>query len=91
MIKAMKPVITWLFLLVLVMLTGFGPQQCLAAVTPEAETDGSISFYDKAQLNDPIMLLDMDGMKTGLDQHTYKVREGSIGGFDSAGGACGCN
>ena len=66
----------------------------LFSATEEAASltsGGDVSFYDKGFLNDPIMQLDMDSLKTALDQHVYKVREGSIGGFDSAGGACGCN
>ena len=59
-------------------------------VTAPAQ-ESSLSFYDKAMLNDPIMQIDMDQLQTGLEQHVYKVREGSIGGYDSAGGACGCN
>ncbi len=58
--------------------------------TPLAVSE-ELNFYDKGFLNDPIMQLDNDGLKTALDQHIYKVREGSIGGFDTAGGSCGCN
>lgn len=50
-----------------------------------------ISFYDKGFLNDPVMQFDNDPLRTALEQHTLKVREGSIGGYDSAGGSCGCN
>ena len=59
--------------------------------TTSANNESELSFYDKAILQDPIMQIEMDSLGTGLEQHVYKVREGSIGGYDSAGGSCGCN
>ena len=65
-----------------------------AAVSPaqDSKSDaGGMGFYDKSKLFDPVMQLDMDPLGTSLDQHVHKVKEGSMGGYDSAGGACGCN
>ena len=59
--------------------------------TTSTNNENELSFYNKAILQDPIMQIEMDALDTGLEQHVYKVREGSIGGYDSAGGACGCN
>lgn len=57
---------------------------------PEVDT-ANISFYDKGLLNDPLMQFESDALKTHLEQHLHQVREGSIGGYDSSGGSCGCN
>ena len=50
-----------------------------------------VLFFQKQYLNDPIMKPELDTLQSSLDQHVYQIREGSIGGFDSVGGNCGCN
>ena len=55
------------------------------------DNDKGIKFYDKAILSDPIMQFDRDVLRRQMDQHIFYVREGSRGGYDSSGGACGCN
>ncbi|MDA1354327.1 MAG: DUF4266 domain-containing protein [bacterium] len=58
-----------------------------AKMPPKTE----LSFYEKRYLNDPIMQFESDRLRTKVDQHIYQIKEGSRGGYDSAGGACGCN
>lgn len=57
----------------------------------QQKPQGALSFYEKRFLNDPIMMFDGDPLSAQLDQHIYQIREGSRGGYDAAGGACGCN
>jgi hypothetical protein len=47
--------------------------------------------WQRGLLAKPIMLLDRDPQATLLEQHVYEYREGSTGGYGSAGGGCGCN
>jgi uncharacterized protein DUF4266 len=47
--------------------------------------------YEREFLAKPIMVLDRDPQATILEQHVYEYREGSTGGYGSAGGGCGCN
>ncbi len=68
-----------------------GEEQPTSNLNSRVGNNEGLNFYDKGFLNDPIMQTDIDSLKAILDQHISKVREGSIGGFDSAGGACGCN
>ena len=59
--------------------------------TTSSSDSGTIQFFDKGYLNDPIMQFESDPLRSALDQHIFGIREGSIGGYDSAGGSCGCN
>ena len=47
--------------------------------------------WQKELLAKRIMLLRPDGEESRLDQHMLESREGSSGGFGTAGGGCGCN
>lgn len=50
--------------------------------------------YQREYLSKPIMAFDRGGhdpQATILEQHVYEYREGSTGGYGSAGGGCGCN
>lgn len=37
------------------------------------------------------MQFDPDPVASGVEQHVYNYREGSIGGYGGGGGGCGCN
>ena len=47
--------------------------------------------WEREYLAKPMMILDRDPQATILEQHVYEYREGSAGGYGSAGGGCGCN
>jgi len=63
----------------------------LMADTNNVMKTNKVLFFQKQYLNDPIMKPEFDTLQSSLDQHVYQIREGSIGGFDSVGGNCGCN
>ncbi len=51
----------------------------------------SVPFYEKGQLQDPIMVLAPDVTEAHAYQKIYYSREGSVGGIgQGAGGGCGC-
>lgn len=47
--------------------------------------------YERANLADPIMSLDMDPISTSYSHHVYEAREGARGATGGEGGGCGCN
>lgn len=47
--------------------------------------------YERANLADPIMSLDMDPISTSYGHHVYEAREGARGATGGEGGGCGCN
>ena len=50
-----------------------------------------VAFYEKGQLQDPIMALSPDPTESHAFQKIYYSREGSVGGIGvGAGGGCGC-
>ena len=59
--------------------------------TDDIKKQPSFTTFDKQYINDRIMTIDYGSHRSRLDQHIYQVREGSIGGYDSVGGSCGCN
>ena len=51
----------------------------------------TVPFYDRALINDPVMVFADDPTETHFDQKTAYSREGSVGGIGAgAGGGCGC-
>lgn len=52
----------------------------------------SVRFNQKQRLGDRTMIFDYDAAAAKMQGHILTPREGSIGGFSSAGaGGCGCN
>lgn len=47
--------------------------------------------YQRELLAKPIMTFQPDADEDTLDLHMLEAREGSTGGYGSAGGGCGCN
>lgn len=47
--------------------------------------------YERDNLADPIMALDMHPVATAYELHVWDAREGARGGTGGAGGGCGCN
>jgi len=47
--------------------------------------------YERAQLAEPIMLLDRDPVSSAYLGHVHDAREGSRGAGVATGGGCGCN
>jgi Domain of unknown function (DUF4266) len=47
--------------------------------------------YQRELLSKKIMVFQPDPYADVLDQHMLEAREGSVGGYGSAGGGCGCN
>jgi hypothetical protein len=47
--------------------------------------------YERELLAKPIMTFQPDPYEDVLDLHMLEAREGSVGGYGSAGGGCGCN
>jgi hypothetical protein len=47
--------------------------------------------YQRAVLAKPFMAFHEDTDEETLDLHMLEAREGSTGGYGSAGGGCGCN
>ena len=47
--------------------------------------------YQREILALPIMTFQPDPHEDLLDLHMHEAREGSVGGYGSAGGGCGCN
>ena len=47
--------------------------------------------YQREILARPTMLFSADPHEDLLDLHMHEAREGSVGGYGSAGGGCGCN
>lgn len=47
--------------------------------------------YERAQLAEPIMLLDRDPISSAYLGHVHDAREGSRGAGVATGGGCGCN
>lgn len=63
----------------------------LLAVTGCSNIEPWVKPYERDNLADPIMALDMDPVATAYEHHVYESREGARGGMGSAGGGCGCN
>ncbi len=63
----------------------------LLAVTGCSSIEPWVKPYERDNLADPIMALDMDPVATAYEHHVYESREGARGGMGSAGGGCGCN
>lgn len=57
----------------------------------DQKKDSALLFFDKGAINDPIMTIDEGTFRVILDRHIYQIREGSIGGYNTVGGSCGCN
>lgn len=47
--------------------------------------------WEREVLASPIMQLEPDSLEASMDEHILSTREGSAGGFGTAGGGCGCN
>jgi hypothetical protein len=47
--------------------------------------------YQRELLAKPMMTFHQDPDEETLDLHMLEAREGSAGGYGSAGGGCGCN
>jgi hypothetical protein len=47
--------------------------------------------YQREALSKRIMTFQPDPHEDVLDLHMIEAREGSVGGYGSAGGGCGCN
>jgi len=47
--------------------------------------------YERGNLADPIMALDVDPVSSAYVQHVFEGREGARGGEGASGGGCGCN
>lgn len=63
----------------------------LLAMTGCSSIEPWVKPYERDNLADPIMALDMDPVATAYEHHVYESREGARGGMGSAGGGCGCN
>jgi hypothetical protein len=50
----------------------------------------TVPQWKREHLGDPIMRFDEDPDGEFLEQHFLPYREGSSGGYGSAGGGCGC-
>ena len=47
--------------------------------------------YERANLADPIMSNDRDGVSVAYRHHVHEVRQASRGADSVSGGGCGCN
>lgn len=47
--------------------------------------------WEREVLASPIMQLEPDPLEASMDEHILSTREGSSGGYGTAGGGCGCN
>jgi len=47
--------------------------------------------YQRGRLAKRKMQLQRDAQASEMEQHVYESREGSVGGYGSTGGGCGCN
>lgn len=63
----------------------------LGLVAPLASGCTAVKPYERELLAKPIMQLQPDPDEDELDLHMLDAREGSSGGYGSAGGGCGCN
>jgi len=53
---------------------------------------GSVEYWEKGNLADPVMSYHDDATLSHLEQKVFQSIEGSAGGFGAnAGGGCGCN
>jgi len=53
---------------------------------------GSVPYWEKGNLADPVMAYQPDGTLTHFEHKVFQSIEGAAGGFGaSAGGGCGCN
>lgn len=50
----------------------------------------SVRPWEREYLADEIMQFDPDPIKTAWHQHVREILEGGRGGFNGAGGGCGC-
>lgn len=66
--------------LVLAVVLGCAPGGCVR-----------VKPYQREMLSKKIMMFQPDAYEDVLDQHMLEAREGSAGGYGSAGGGCGCN
>ena len=58
---------------------------CLASSCTE------VKAYQKGNLAKSHMAFETDPVESKFMQHTYTSKEGSSGGYGTAGGGCGCN
>ena len=64
---------------------------CLLFIVSSAAACTPVEFYQKQNLNDPIMQFDPDRAEVHFHQKSRFATEGSAGGIGSgAGGGCGC-
>jgi hypothetical protein len=47
--------------------------------------------YERANLADPLMNPDRDGISASYRHHVFEVRQASRGADSVSGGGCGCN
>lgn len=66
------------FMLMLVVLSG-------------CSTEPWVKPYERANLADPIMNQDRDGVSVSYRHHVHEVRQASRGADSVSGGGCGCN
>jgi hypothetical protein len=63
----------------------------LVAVAAAASGCVPVKPYQRELLAKPFMAFHDDPDEETLDLHMLEAREGSVGGYGSAGGGCGCN
>ena len=63
----------------------------LAALAATASGCVAVKPWERAYLAKPFMQFHDDADEETLDLHMLEAREGSSGGYGSAGGGCGCN
>lgn len=51
----------------------------------------AVQPWERERLARPDMQFGGGGELEGAEAHATEVREGAAGGFDAAGGGCGCN
>ncbi len=54
-------------------------------------TEPWVKPYERANLADPIMNQDRDGVSVSYRHHVHEVRQASRGADSVSGGGCGCN
>lgn len=54
-------------------------------------TEPWVKPYERANLADPIMNTDRDGVAVSYRHHVHEVRQASRGADSVSGGGCGCN
>ena len=66
------------------------PCACLLVVAL-ATSCATTKAHQREHLANPVMNPDGDGDLEALKAHMLGTREGTVGGFGSGGGGCGCN